>query len=111
MFGKRALDQALTIALAQNSDLKQQLQERDNRIEKLLDRIMALTNVGAFREVHRPLPKGSEPPAEDQAKEPRVNRFPGNEALAPPTRPPTAPTPFIHKPRTVKVTSAPKEAS
>jgi hypothetical protein len=104
MFGKRALEQALSIALASNSDLKQQLQDRDNRIEKLLDRLMALTNVGALREVNRPLPEGSEPPAEEPQSEPkkqRVNRFPGNEMLALPTRPPTAPTPFPLPPEKV----------
>jgi hypothetical protein len=96
MFGKRALEQALSIALASTSDLKQQLQERDNRIEKLLDRIMALTNMGALREVNRPLPEGSEPSSEDTPVEPkkRISRFPGNDLMTLPTRQPEAPTPF-----------------
>ena len=97
MFGKRALEKALNITLAENADLKQQLRDAQAREDKLLDRLMALVNPGALREVNRPLPsKGSweTPPDDSENPTKKPNRFPGNDLLTPPTRQPTPPNPF-----------------
>lgn len=103
MFGKRALEKALSITLAENADLKQRLRDADLERSKLLDRIMALTNPGALREVNRPPsskgdwetpPAVSTEPNEHTKKRTRINRFPGNDLLVQPTRRPTPPSPF-----------------
>jgi hypothetical protein len=108
VFGKRALEKALSITLAENADLKQRLRDSDIERAKLLDRIMALTNPGALREVNRPsLSKGDwetppTPSTEPQStKKERLHRFPGNEVMVLPTRHPTPPTPFPPPPEKV----------
>ena len=101
MFGKRALEKALSITLAENADLKQRLRDSDIERSKLLDRIMALTNPGALREVNRPPPSKGDwetPPAvstkPQSTTKKRVNRFPGNDLMTQPTRQPSPPSPF-----------------
>ena len=96
MFGKQALETALQVALARIADQQDEIREGHSREEKLLDRIMALTNVGALREVHRPLPKASEAPPEstEEPKQMRSHRFPGNETLTLPTHRPEPPNAF-----------------
>jgi len=95
VFGKRALEKALNIVVAENADLKQRVRDVEAEKALLLDRIMALTNPGALREVHRPLPKGSEVlPEEPEEQKHKRHRYPGNDLMAPPTRPATPPNPF-----------------
>ena len=99
MFGaRRALEKALSVVLAENADLKQRLRDSDVERAKLLDRIMALTNPGALREVTRPpLPRPEAPPADspesDEAMNDRGSRYPGSEVYVPPSRPATPPEP------------------
>lgn len=96
MFGKRALEKALASAHSLISDQRQEIADLRRERDGLLNRIMALTNVGSLREYSRLLPsEESTPPVspESDNETPRLRRFPGNETLKPPSRPPTPPTP------------------
>jgi hypothetical protein len=103
MFGKRALEKALSVALSQVSDLRQEVRDLREENRMLLDRILVLTKPGAYREVTLPsLPKQSTPPPPQDST--RTKRFP-RDTLVSPKRPPTPPTVRVPSP------IEPKEAS
>ena len=98
-FGRDARDRALDEQSARIADLKQQNADMLEEKRLLLDRIMALTNPAALREVHRQLPKAAGATVEAlKNPKPQSHRFPGNEVMVLPTRRPEPPAPFPPEP-------------
>jgi len=95
MFGSRRTEAALAALQAENSDLRLQLRtERAQFAEErqnLLDRLLALTEPGALREVRRAPSPGPVPtPSPEHARRRRLN-YPSS--AAPSVRPPDPATP------------------
>lgn len=106
MFQNRRIEAALRALQAENSDLRAQLlRERAQFAEErqhLLDRLLAMTNPGALREVRRAPHQEPARLNRPESKRPPVRHFPVDPV--PSLRPPSPPSPPV--PGTVSLTDA-----